>query len=234
MVLLLRGLAAGDQAGNRVVPLPDDEGRLGVGHQRVGEPPPRAELVVERLPVRRSRLVDEVTVEQRQAEEELRLQRQRPRCRASRQPARRLAGRGPAPRRSGPAARPPPAKPSGPTPSSPHRPPARRWPAPGRRRFTPTMVARSRSAPSSAGPASAPDRRVEAGASRSRLACATATSSAARFWSASADKRKAQRGVHLGGVLPGEHRFGAGRRLGHLPGAQQRATTSADTRSASG
>jgi hypothetical protein len=34
-----------------------------------------------------------------------------------------------------------------------------------------------------------------------------------------ADERKAQRGVHLGGVLPGEHGFRTGGRLGHLAGA---------------
>ena len=40
VVLLPGGLAAGNQAGNRVVPLPDGERRLSVGGQRVGEEPP--------------------------------------------------------------------------------------------------------------------------------------------------------------------------------------------------
>lgn len=78
MALLLRGLAAGDERGEGVVPLADGEGRLGVGHQGVREPPPGAEPLVEGLAIGRPRLVDTVAVEEREAVEELRLERQRP------------------------------------------------------------------------------------------------------------------------------------------------------------
>ena len=94
MVLLPGRLTAGDQARDRVVPLPDDEATLGVGHQRVREPPPRAELVVEGLPVGRSSLGDEVAVDQRQTQEELGLERQRRRGGRAAGDGRRPAGVG--------------------------------------------------------------------------------------------------------------------------------------------
>ena len=77
VVLLSRRFAAGDEARYRVVPLPQRERRLGVGHQRVRGPPPGAELVVEGLPVGAARLVDEIGVEQRETQEELGSERER-------------------------------------------------------------------------------------------------------------------------------------------------------------
>ena len=151
----------------------------------------RAELVVERRPVRRSRLAHEVAVEERQAEEELRLERQCP-------PAFRVGTGGGPPgvgQRLAVTALPPDrdqqrrqahtviaAPASSATTSARGRP---THPHDGRPR---------RSAPSSGERAAAPVRRVEAAANR-RGRPATAMSSAARFWSASAPTRARRNGV---------------------------------------
>ena len=221
VVLVPGGLAAGNQAGNRVVPLPDGERRLGVGGQRVGEEPPCAELVVERCTVGGSGFSDAVTVEQRQAEEELRLEGQR--AGVVRAGSQRGGPLGVGQRLAVPAL-------------PPDRDQQRRQgPHRDRRvtrllgdgqgsaggRFAPTMIAGEGQCPALLSEhrhlfKGSKLRADEAGLRDGDELSGTVLERQRAY------EAKAQRGVHLGRVLASEHRFRAGRRLRHLAGAQQR------------
>ncbi|WP_207555998.1 hypothetical protein [Intrasporangium flavum] len=76
VVLVAGGIAGGDEPRAGIVPVADGEGGVRVGQEGVGEPPAGAELGVEGTAVRSAGVLDEVAVEEPEAEEEVRLERE--------------------------------------------------------------------------------------------------------------------------------------------------------------